>query len=51
MEPCTDELIFEMDGSLNANAKDVKTPMSLEPIVQHLFATKKVSQKSQILCS
>ena len=43
MEPCIDELIFEMAGSLNANVKDVKTHRSSEQTARHLFAIKKVN--------
>ena len=42
MEPCIGEPIYGTDGSLNASAKDATIQKNLEPIVQHLFATKKV---------
>ena len=43
MEPCTDELIYEMVGSLNANAKDAMTLQNLEHIAPHLFVPKQVN--------
>lgn len=42
MEPCTEELIYEMAGSFTANAKDARIPQNSEHIARHLFVLKQV---------